>query len=354
MTGTEKKIRVLVVDDSAFMRVALERILKEEPRIEVIGSAGNGKEAIEKVVRLKPDLVTMDIEMPIMDGLHALKEIMRISPLPVIMVSSLTQNGAQATFDALDLGAVDFIGKPGTPLTLSIFALKQELISKVLSSAGNLPSVPRHRMAALVPKPALPSIAGNVVLEKIVLIGASTGGPPAIRNILAGLPGNLAAPVVIAQHMPKTFTNAFAQRLNSLCNLRVKEAVDGEMLQRSFVYVCPGDHQTRLKRFDQGKYVFSIVSNETEKNRFAPCIDHLFLSGAENFGRKAIGILLTGMGEDGVKGLGEIKNAGGLTIAQDKTSCVVYGMPRVAVEKGAVTRVLPLNEISNEIEISLR
>ena len=350
----DRKVRLLIVDDSAFMRVALERMIKEEQPIEVIGSASNGREAIEKAVRLRPDVITMDIEMPILDGLHALKEIMRILPIPIIMVSSLTQNGAQATLDALDLGAVDYISKPGSPLGVSIFNLKDELLCKIMASVGNMPSIPKPRMATLVPKKALQPAENNTQIDRIVLLGASTGGPPAIRSILAGLSGNIPVPIVVAQHMPKTFTNAFAQRLNSLCNLRVKEAAQGEIIQRSVVYVCPGDSQTRIKKIDPAHFAFSISTGENEKHRYSPSIDVMFSSFTENFGRKVVGVLLTGMGDDGVKGLAEIKQAGGMTIAQDKNSCVVYGMPRAAVERGVVDRILPLNDISKEIEISIK
>ncbi|NLI76780.1 MAG: chemotaxis response regulator protein-glutamate methylesterase [Candidatus Riflebacteria bacterium] len=350
-----KPIRVFIVDDSAFMRTAIERMLKEDPLIEIIGSAANGKEAIEKLGRLKPDVVTMDIEMPVMDGLHALKEIMRTNPMPVIMVSSLTQEGAKVTLDALDLGAVDYVGKPGSSLTLNILGLKNDLLAKIHAAADSIPKVPRLRMVpAATPRRPAANLDQQTHLDWVVVVGASTGGPPAIQQILATLPATLPAPIIIAQHMPRSFTNAFAQRLNLLCNLRVKEAVDGETLQRSIAYICPGDQQTRFMRRPDNTFYFSIVSNEVEKERFAPSIDRVFFSAAENFGRKTLGVILTGMGEDGVRGLKNIKVIGGLTIAQDRLTSVVYGMPRAALEQGAVTRILALGDIANEVELALR
>ncbi|HEY9071933.1 MAG TPA: chemotaxis response regulator protein-glutamate methylesterase [Candidatus Ozemobacteraceae bacterium] len=348
------KIRVLIVDDSAFMRTAIERMLKEDPQLEIVGSASNGQEAVEKVQRLRPQVVTMDIEMPIMDGLHALREIMRICPVPVIMVSSMTQAGAKVTLDALDLGAFDYVGKPGSGFTSNILTLKQDLLTKIHAAADSLPRPPRLTVIDVVPKRPQVLGEGNTLIDWVVVIGSSTGGPPAIQQILAGLPANLAAPVVIAQHMPGSFTGAFAQRLNLLCNIRIKEAVDGEILQRSVAYICPGDAQTRFRRRDDGRYQFVVTSNEVEKERYAPCIDATFFSAAESFGRKTLGIILTGMGEDGVRGLKNLKLVGGLTIGQDRASSVVYGMPRAALEQGAVTRILALADIAGEIELTLR
>ncbi|MBF0503018.1 MAG: chemotaxis response regulator protein-glutamate methylesterase [Candidatus Riflebacteria bacterium] len=368
------KIRVLIVDDSAFMRAALERMLHEDATIDVIGSAGNGKEGVEKAIRLRPDVITMDIEMPVMDGLHAIREIMRLSPIPIIMVSSITQHGAQATFDALELGAIDYIGKPGSGFSANILTLRDDLLTKIhaaaesslrmrqpLISRGRTPatenvSIDTHPrgISTFSPKRAIASGDQNTQIDWIVVIGASTGGPSAIQTIISALPPNLPAPVIIAQHMPAVFTGAFAQRLNTVCKLRVKETANGEILQRTVVYICAGDHQTSFKRRDDNRYMFSVTSNELEKARFAPSIDYLFLSAAEIFGRKTMSIILTGMGEDGVRGMKNIKAAGGLTIAQDRASSVVYGMPRAALEQGAVTRILSLSEIPSEIELALR
>lgn len=348
---TPKKIRVVIVDDSAFMRTALERMLKNDPSIEIVGSAANGIEAIDRAVRLKPDVITMDVEMPIMDGMQALKEIMRVRPTPVIMVSSLTQEGAKVTLDALDLGAVDYVPKPGSTFSTNILRLQNELINKIHSAAGSKPQA--IKLEFVHKAPLVHSIKDDRI-TKVIFIGASTGGPPAIQKILSALPPNLPAPIVIAQHMPKAFTGAFASRLNTICGIRVKEASDGEQLQNSIAYVCPGDNQTKIIRSVEGICTFSISSNAIEKDQFAPCINTLFFSAAKEFGHNAVGIILTGMGEDGARGLKNIKLMGGLTIAQDRGSCVVYGMPKAAVEQQSAERILPLDEIAKEIELSLK
>lgn len=348
-----KKIKVLIVDDSAFMRTAIERMLGEDAAIRVVGSAANGQEAVSKALRLKPDVITMDIEMPIMDGLQALKEIMRVQPMPVIMVSSLTREGAKVTLDALELGAVDYVSKPGSTLSVNVLQLKSELLRKVHGAAG---CVPRAVKLEFIPgrTAARRPVRANENIVQAVFIGASTGGPPAVQKILSAFDPTLPAPVIIAQHMPKTFTAAYAQRLNGLCGLRVKEACHGEIIQRSLAYICPGDHQTRVVRNSDGKYCFSIVSNKEERDQFAPCINTLFFSAAKEFAHRAIGVVLTGMGEDGVRGLKNIKLMGGLTIAQDRISSVIYGMPRAALEQEAASRILNLDEIASEIELALR
>ena len=348
----EKKIRVVIVDDSAFMRTAIERMLKSDPSIEIVGSAANGIEAIDRTVRLKPDVVTMDVEMPIMDGLQALKEIMRIKPTPVIMVSSLTHEGAKVTLDALDLGAGDYVPKPGSTFSTNILQLKNELVEKIHNASI---SKPHSIKLEFVQKPLIKRFSvRDDRITKVIFIGASTGGPPAIQKILSSLDANLPAPIVIAQHMPKAFTAAFASRLNTICRIKVKEASDGEQLQNSIAYICPGDHQTKVNRSLDGKCTFTISSNLIEKDQFAPCINTLFFSAAKEFAQNAVGIILTGMGEDGVRGLKNIKLMGGLTIAQDRNSSVVYGMPRAALEQQAAVRILNLDDIANEIELSLK
>lgn len=348
-----KRIKVLIVDDSAFMRTAIERMLSEDPVIQVIGSAANGREAVSKALRLKPDIITMDIEMPIMDGLQALKEIMRVQPTPVIMVSSLTREGAKITLDALELGAVDYVPKPGSTLSVNVLQLQGELLRKVHGAAGCVPRVVKLEFKAGRSATRRPARA-NEHITQAVLIGASTGGPPAVQKILSAFDPALPAPVIIAQHMPQTFTAAYAHRLNGLCGLRVKEASDGEIIQRSLAYICPGDHQTKVVRNSDGKHCFSIVSNKDVRDQFAPCINTLFFSAAKEFAHRAIGVILTGMGEDGVRGLKNIKLMGGLTIAQDRISSVIYGMPRAALEQGAAARILNLDEIAAEIELALR
>ena len=354
MNEPTKKTKVLIVDDSAFMRTAIERMLKSDPGIEVIGSAANGKEAVGKVVRLKPDVVTMDIEMPVMDGLQALKEIMRLAPTPVLMVSSLTQAGAKVTLDAIDLGAVDYVAKPGSGLNVNILNVQDDLLRKVFAAATSKPAVPKLRFSDLPKHKSQPPKEPNTSIVWAVVIGASTGGPPAIQTILTQLSADISAPIIIAQHMPGTFTKTFAQRLNQICSIRVKEAVQGEILQRSVAYICPGDAQTRFIRRQDNLVMFNIISNEVAKEKFAPSVDNLFYSAPEVFARKSMGIILTCMGEDGVRGLKNIKLVGGLTIGQDRNSSVIYGMPRAALEQGAVTRILAVQDIAQEITLALR
>ncbi|MDD3145679.1 MAG: chemotaxis response regulator protein-glutamate methylesterase [Candidatus Riflebacteria bacterium] len=349
-----KKIRVLIVDDSAFMRTAIERMINSDPSLEIIGSAANGREAVEKVARLRPDVVTMDVEMPIMDGLQALKEIMRLCPTPVLMVSSLTKEGAKVTLDAFDLGAVDYVPKPGSTLSATILTLKDDLLQKIHAAAGCQPKAVKLDFAGARRGPKKPLASTDEIISRAIFIGASTGGPPAVQKILSMIDPALPAPIVVAQHMPKAFTAAFASRMNLLCGIRVKEACDGEPLQNSIAYICPGDHQTRVSRSIDGRCCFAITPNSIEQDRFAPCINTLFFSAAKEFAHKSIGVILTGMGEDGVRGMKNIKLMGGLTIAQDRSSSVVYGMPRAALEQEAAVRILNLEEIAREIELSLK
>ena len=353
-TMEENKIKVVVVDDSAFMRTAIERMLREDPCIEVVGSASNGMEAIDKVIKTHPDVVTMDVEMPVMDGLQALKEIMRICPTPVLMVSSLTSEGAKVTLDALDLGAVDYIPKPGSTLSASILSLKNELLNKIHAAAGSKPAHVKFDFSYSKRNNNSLSSKEDKYIRRVVVIGASTGGPPAVQRIISKLDPNLKAPVILAQHMPQAFTNAFASRMNSVCYIRVKEASNGEIIQNSVVYICPGDHQTVLKRLPDGTCMFEITEGTPKGESFAPCINNLFYSAAEIFANKTIGVILTGMGQDGVDGLKKIKNAGGITIAQNQATCVVYGMPKVAIEQKAALYTASIDEIAKEIEVALK
>lgn len=353
MSNTSK-IRVMIVDDSAFMRVAIERMLRKDDSIEIIGSASNGREAIEKAVRLKPSVITMDVEMPIMDGLQALKEIMKISPTPVIMVSSLTKIGAKTALDALELGAIDYIPKPGSLLSTGVLSLQDELLRKIHIAANSKPSGIKLVFSAVKKLEKSAPVFTDENIISAVFIGASTGGPPAIQTVLSTISPSFPAPIVIAQHMPKIFTAAFASRLNVMCAIKVKEACDGEALQKSMAYICPGDYQTRIFKDIDGKYKFVMCPNTIEKDCFAPCINTLFFSAAREFSHRTIGVILTGMGEDGVRGLKNIKLMGGLTIAQDRASSVVYGMPRAALEQEAASRILSLGEIAKEISIALK
>lgn len=349
---SENIIKVLIVDDSAFMRTALERMLKSDPNISIIGSAANGKDAVSKAAKLRPDVITMDVEMPLLDGLQALKEIMRLCPTPVIMVSHLTRAGAGITLDALELGAVDFILKPGSIPSLDMLKLKDELVEKVHAVAGTQPTPTKYSLQKR--RRTISSILHYKPVKRAVFIGASTGGPPAVQKILSSLPASLPAPIIVAQHMAKVFTAAYATRLNNFCELRVKELCNEEEVQNSVAYICPGDVQTEIFLDVDGTYKFKTYALSEIESRFAPSIDILFSSAAKVFASRAIGIILTGMGEDGVQGLAKIKDAGGLTMAQDKHSSVVYGMPRAAFQQGAAERVLNIDKFAPEIELALK
>jgi two-component system, chemotaxis family, protein-glutamate methylesterase/glutaminase len=363
---TSNKIRVLVVDDSAFMRKAISIMIGDDPNIEVIGTASNGEEGLEKVLSLTPDLVTMDIEMPRMDGLTALRKIMAEKPTPVMMVSSLTTDGAQATLDALELGAVDFIPKQMSYVSLDIVKIKLDLIEKIKYISSHKHTLmarfrtSRTKQATLTaskterPKPAPPRViampSGSKSLKKplrIVALGTSTGGPPALQAVIPGLPKNFPVPVLVVQHMPPTFTQSLANRLNGLSQLSVKEAENGERIEVGMVYIAPGDrHMTIEKR---GIHHHIRLSVEPSDTLYKPSVDVMMNSVVEFYGGTTLGVIMTGMGHDGLEGLKKIKAKGGIIIAQDEASCVVYGMPRAAVEAGITDRVSPVDRIAQEM-----
>jgi two-component system chemotaxis response regulator CheB len=345
-------VRVLIVDDSAFMRNALSSMLAGDPGITVVGTARDGQEALEKIPLLKPDVVTMDIEMPRMDGLTALKNVMERHPLPVIMVSSLTAEGAEATLQALDLGAVDFIPKNLSELSVNIMRIKEILVEKIKQFG-------RIRVAmGLLKKRPLPRqtepVKYNVTIRTaerrvgIVAIGTSTGGPGALQQIIPVLPKDFPVPVVIAQHMPPNFTKAFAERLNQLSKITVKEAEEGESLQPGMVFVAPGRGHMRLKRF--GAIDTRVTISELRDDFiYRPSVDALTMSVAELYPGRSLGIILTGMGNDGLKGLGAMKKSGGKIYAQDENTSVIYGMPKAVIEAGLADKILPLEEMAGEI-----
>lgn len=363
--GADKIIKILVVDDSAFMRKAISMMLESDPQIKVIGSARDGAEGIEKVKLLKPDLVTMDIEMPRMDGLTALKEIMRNNPLPVMMISSITTEGAEATLEALELGAVDFIPKQMSYVSLDIVKIREELLVKIKDitrrkgilmsqfrrkrflQIGKDDATGKIRTSVLGRPPAGPRIGKRKHLVKIVAIGVSTGGPPALQEVIPKLPGNLPVGVVVAQHMPPTFTKSLAERLNSMSQVTVREAVDGEFVEPGQVLFAPGGQHLTVKK--RGSKTCVAVSPLPESSLYHPCVDILMDSVAETFGRAAMGVILTGMGSNGSDGLKKLKDAGGVTIAQNEETCVVYGMPRAVAEAGIVDHVAPIDNIAHEI-----
>ncbi|MCS7202875.1 MAG: chemotaxis response regulator protein-glutamate methylesterase [Thermodesulfovibrio sp.] len=344
-------IKVLVVDDSAFMRKAISSMLQEDPEIKVIATAKDGVEAVQMVQELKPDIVTLDVEMPRMDGITALKEIMQKYPVPVIMVSSLTTEGAKVTLEALELGAVDFIPKNLSELSVNIVKIKGVLIEKIKTIAKRglvkrKPVIKSSETTTLKIEP----LKTRITTERktsIVSIGTSTGGPKALQEIIPKLPKDFSVPVVIAQHMPPNFTKPFADRLNQLSQVEVKEAEDGEPIKPGFVYIAPGRGHMRLKR--KGIEVIVSISEDKEEFIYRPSVDALMLSVAETFPGRSLGVILTGMGNDGVRGCKKIKETGGRVFAQDEESCVVYGMPKAVVEAGVVDKVIPLEELAGEI-----
>ncbi len=343
-------IRVLVVDDSPFFRRAISRILEKDPEIKVIGFAKDGEEAVQKVLELSPDVVTLDVEMPRKNGLEALKEIMEKKPTPVIMVSAVTKEGAEATIRALELGALDFIPKGIEKGLLQFYNLEEELIRKVKQAKGSLSSLRRaHKFFRSVPKRetevkhvSLSSISPRGRTE-IVAIGSSTGGPPALQTVISNLKSSFKVPIVIAQHMPPLFTGMLAEKLNSLTHMTVKEAEDREPVREGYVYVAPGGKVMTVQK-DGARHVIR-VSDPPPNIIYKPSVDLLYKSVAESYSGGIIGVILTGMGKDGCEGARDIKAKGGVMVAEDKASCVVYGMPRCVVESNLADHVAPINEI---------
>ncbi|MBI5575310.1 MAG: chemotaxis response regulator protein-glutamate methylesterase [Deltaproteobacteria bacterium] len=344
-------VRVLIVDDSAFMRSALGKMLSSDPEVEVAGTARDGLDALDKVVQLKPDLVTMDVEMPRMDGIEALRRIMASNPVPVIMVSSLTMAGAKATLEALEIGAVDFIPKNLSDLSINIVNIREILLEKV-KQIGRRRIVPPRRFTAVRPEasPPRPDPSGYRIERRIgiVAIGTSTGGPKALQEVLPKLPKEFPVPVVVVQHMPPAFTGPFAERLNELCRVSVKEAEEGESLKPGVVFVAPGRGHMSIRKGRTGECVVSVSENRPDLI-YRPSADVMLASVAEVFPGRALGVILTGMGNDGEKGMRAIKSGGGRTIAEDESTCVVYGMSRSVVEAGLADKVVPLQEVAGEI-----
>ncbi len=336
----DKKIRVLVVDDSAIVRKIFSEELSRYPDIEVVGTAPDPFVARDKIMRLKPQVITLDIEMPRMDGLTFLKKLMRYQPLPVIIVSSLTKEGGKLALEAIESGAVDVVSKPGSSFTVG--DMKEQLVAKIRAAA--LARLPRPET-----KPAgtpEPMAALTCTTHKVIAIGASTGGTEALKCILTKMPPNSPGTVVV-QHMPANFTTAFANRLDGLCQTRVKEAADGDTVIPGTVLIAPGNFHMLLKRSGARYYV--EVKDGPRVHHQRPAVDVLFKSTAKFAGANAVGVILTGMGADGAEGLLEMKRAGAATIAQDEKTCVVFGMPKEAIRLGGVDTVAPLEQISQEI-----
>lgn len=360
------RIRVLIVDDSPFMRKALERMLLAAEDIEVAGTARDGLDALEKIPQLKPDIVTLDVEMPRMDGLACLKRIMAEMPLPVLMVSSLTKEGATATLEALALGALDFIPKESSLANQAILQIQQDLHEKIrklsksprfrkggpgIAPVAPRPAapppiyVPRPSLArTTAPAPAVPGTLASSPMAELLVIGCSTGGPKALQDLLPGIPKALPVPCLIVQHMPASFTKPFAERLDNLCEVDVKEAEHGETAHPGIVYIAPGGVHLNIRQ--RGTQLVIELNPEPSTTIHRPSVDVMFQSVAENYSRQVLAMILTGMGADGAKGMEQLKAKGAHTMSEAEESCVVYGMPRAAFERGCVDQVAPLYEMA--------
>jgi two-component system chemotaxis response regulator CheB len=338
------RFKVLIVDDSALMRQLLTQIINSDPELEVVGTAGDPFAARDKIKALSPDVLTLDIEMPRMDGLTFLEKLMRGHPMPVVMISSLTDNGADTTLRALSLGAVDYISKPRLDVSNGTVEQAEEIVAKVKAAAKA-----RIRLQD-APAPASVASTGRTyqfsATHKVVAIGASTGGTEALKDLLSPLPADFPG-IVIVQHMPEAFTRQFAKRLDSLCKIRVKEAQDGDRILPGHALLAPGGHHMTVVRRGM-EYAVHVYRGE-RVNRHLPSVDVLFSSCAQSMGKNALGVLLTGMGADGARGLLEMRQASAFTIAQDESTSVVFGMPKEAILLDAVDQVLPLGRIAGSL-----
>ncbi len=348
---TMEKIKVLVVDDSALIRNLMTRIINSRTDMVVVATAADPYIALDQLRACRPDVMTLDIEMPRMNGLDLLAQLMDSDPLPVIMVSSQTEQGAQVTLRALELGAVDFVTKPKFDISAGMMEYAEDIADKI--RAAWLARGRFKRRGAAASTPAVPSArplpeVGNALAscERLILIGASTGGTEAIKAILTQLPADSPA-ILIAQHMPPGFTKSFAQRLDNVCRIAVKEAEDGEIIRPGYAYIAPGSHHLLLERGAGGYRI--VLSSAPSVNRYRPSVEVLFRSAAEQAGAQALGIMLTGMGKDGATAMLAMRQAGAYNLAQDEASCVVFGMPREAIAAGAVHVVLPLQEIAAHV-----
>src|SRR5437660_2972533 len=335
-----QRIRVLVVDDSALMRKLIPMVLERDPDIEVVGTAMDGGFALKKIEELHPDVVTLDLEMPRMDGIEALRLIMRRAPIPIIVFSTHSKEGAYSTFKALALGAIDFVAKPKDAAAGNLDAIAGQLIEKVKvakRAGGKRLQIPpieeklqSSKKSSRNPHPP----------NRIIAIGISTGGPNALQFVLSQIPADFPGSILVVQHMPEGFTEMFAKRLDECCQLDVQEARSGDLLVAGRVLICPGNRHMMVRRMPRGDMV--VLSDGPPVNGHRPSADVLFHSVAQEFGLMAVGVLMTGMGEDGAEGLGAIKSSGGMTVAQSEDTCVVSGMPRAAILKGYANKIIPL------------
>ncbi len=354
-----RKIRVIVVDDSALVRSLLSEIINRQRDMECIGTANDPLVAREMIRELNPDVITLDVEMPRMDGIDFLGRLMRLRPMPVVMISTLTERGAEVTMKALELGAVDFVAKPRVGLASGLNELATQIVDKIRVAA--VAQVRRTLAREAAPSssacssadPAAPASAllGRLSTEKLICIGASTGGTEAIKELLVHMPADAPA-IVITQHMPAGFTTSFAARLNTLCQITVKEAVNGERILPGHAYIAPGGQQFHVAR--SGANYVAVVDDGPPVNRHKPSVEVLFKSAAAVVGRNAFGVMLTGMGNDGAAAMREMKDAGSYNYVQNEATCIVFGMPREAIAHGAADEVLPLGQIAPALIARLR
>lgn len=347
--------RVMIIDDSAAIRCVLQEIINAQDGLEVVATAPDPIAALEKIRKFRPDVLTLDVEMPQMDGITFLSRLMKLHPIPVVMISSLTRDRAEITLKALELGAIDVVAKPTLGIREGMTEMGHEIVSKIrAAAAARMPhrfqptlrhaadESERHTADAVLASTLPPLIS----TERILVVGASTGGTEALKELLTPLPATL-PPILIAQHMPKNFTRSFAARLDSLCRIKVTEARDGERLQPGHAYIAPGDYHLMVQRC--GAVYNASLSQGPAVNRHRPSVDVLFRSAANNAGKNAIGVILTGMGDDGAAGMREMRDAGAMTFAQDESSCLVYGMPKEAVHRGGVAEVAPLDLLPRKV-----
>ncbi|NTV95261.1 MAG: chemotaxis response regulator protein-glutamate methylesterase [Thiobacillus sp.] len=336
------KIKVLIIDDSALIRSVMKAIIDSQPDMEVVGMAPDPLVARELIKQTNPDVLTLDVEMPKMNGLEFLEKLMRLRPTPVVMVSTLTEHGSEVTLKALELGAVDFVAKPKLGVSEAMADLTEDIADKI--RAATRARVRRHAAGSESPSAPRP-LAGHILstTEKVVFIGSSTGGTEALKEVLSRMPAESPA-LMMTQHMPESFTKSFAARLDSLSAMKVKEAEPNERVLPGYAYLAPGHSHLRVKK--SGAYYYTELSQEAPVNRHRPSVDVLFESAARVVGQNAIAVMLTGMGKDGAAGMLEMRQAGAWTIAQDEASCVVYGMPKAAVDIGAVQEIAALPNIA--------
>ena len=356
-----RKIRVIVVDDSALVRSLLSEIINRQRDMECIGAANDPLVAREMIRELDPDVITLDVEMPRMDGIDFLGRLMRLRPTPVVMISTLTERGAEVTMKALELGAVDFVAKPRVGLASGLNDLAAQIVDKIrVAAVAQVRRAPAREAApasgsagsaAVAHAAPAAGLLGRLSTEKLICIGASTGGTEAIKEVLVQMPADSPA-IVITQHMPPGFTTSFAARLNGLCQITVKEAVNGERILPGHAYIAPGGTQFHVAR--SGANYVAVVDDGPPVNRHKPSVEVLFKSAAAVVGRNAFGIMLTGMGNDGAVAMREMKDAGSYNYVQDEATCIVFGMPREAIAHGAADEVLPLGQIAPALIARLR